>query len=124
MLSAIFGLEIWEVKELRVPLGNGTQVFRTFTATGSKPAGAVTVVGKGFESYVVVRDIIDVPKEKEKLKKTIDKTAGYVTSVEKKLANQAFVASAPAEIVEAERTKLAEAKDNLGRLTAYLTELG
>ena len=95
----------------------------TFGVTGQKPAGAVTVVGKGFESYVVVRDIIDVPKEKDKLKKTIEKTAGYVTSVEKKLSNQAFVASAPADIVEGERTKLAEARDNLGRLTAYLKEL-
>ena len=95
----------------------------TFGRAGAKPAGAVTVVGKGYESYVMVRDIIDVPKEKDKLTKTIEKTAQYAVSVEKKLANQAFVASAPAEIVEGERTKLAEARDNLGRLTAYLKEL-
>jgi valyl-tRNA synthetase len=94
-----------------------------FGVTGSKPDGAVTVVGKGFESYVVVRDIIDVPKEKDKLRKSIEKTANYATSVEKKLSNQAFVAGAPAEVVDAERTKLAEAQDNLGRLTAYLKEL-
>ncbi len=95
----------------------------SFGDQGNKPAGAVTVVGKGFESYVLVRDIIDVPKEKEKLKKTIEKTSGYVLSVEKKLSNQAFVASAPVEIVEGERTKLLEAKENLERLTAYLEEL-
>jgi len=95
----------------------------SFGEVGVKPAGAVTVVGKGFESYVLVRDIIDVPKEKEKLRKTIEKTAGYAASVEKKLANQAFVASAPGEIVEGERVKLTEAWDNLGRLKAYLDEL-
>jgi len=83
----------------------------------------VTVVGKGFESYALVRDIIDVPKEKDKLQKTIAKTEGYVASVEKKLSNQAFVASAPAEIVSGERAKLAEARDNLSRLAAYLREL-
>jgi valyl-tRNA synthetase len=94
-----------------------------FGVTGNKPAGAVTVVGKGFESYVLVRELIDVPKEKDKLKKSIEKTAQYAVSVEKKLSNQAFVASAPAEIVEGERAKLAEARDNLGRLTAYLAEL-
>jgi valyl-tRNA synthetase len=90
---------------------------------GVKPDGAVTVVGKGFESYVLVRDIIDVPKEKEKLKKSIEKTGGYASSVEKKLANQAFVSGAPAEVVGAERAKLSEARDSLGRLTAYLKEL-
>jgi valyl-tRNA synthetase len=95
----------------------------SFTATGDKPAGAVTVVGKGFESYVVVRDIIDVPKEIEKLRKTVAKTEQYAVSVEKKLANAAFVASAPAEVVEGERTKLAEAGDSLTRLRAYLAEL-
>jgi valyl-tRNA synthetase len=95
----------------------------SFTATGDKPAGAVTVVGKGFESYVVVRDIIDVPKEIDKLRKTVAKTEQYAVSVEKKLANAAFVASAPAEVVEGERTKLAEAGDSLTRLRAYLAEL-
>jgi valyl-tRNA synthetase len=95
----------------------------SFGVAGTKPAGAVTVVGKGFESYALVRDIIDVPKEKDKLQKTIAKTEGYVASVEKKLSNQAFVASAPAEIVSGERAKLAEARDNLSRLAAYLREL-
>ena len=95
-----------------------------FGTSGSKPAGSVTVVGKGFESYVIVRDIIDVPKEREKLRKTIDKTAQYVASVEKKLANQAFVSAAPVEIVEGERAKLVEAREQLVRQNAYLKELG
>jgi len=94
-----------------------------FAATGAKPAGAVTVVGKGFESYVVVRDIIDVPKEIDKLRKTLAKTEQYAASVEKKLSNAAFVASAPADVVEGERTKLAEAGDSLARLKSYLAEL-
>ncbi len=94
-----------------------------FGVMGTKPAGVLTVVGKGYETYVQILDLIDVPKEKDRLKKTIDKTAGYVTSVEKKLANQAFVAGAPAEVVEAERSKLAEAQINLTRLKAYLQEL-
>jgi valyl-tRNA synthetase len=95
----------------------------TFGVMGTKPAGVLTVVGKGYETYVQIRDLIDVPKERDRLKKTIDKTAGYATSVEKKLANQAFVAGAPAEVVDAERGKLVEAKTNLARLTAYLQEL-
>jgi valyl-tRNA synthetase len=95
----------------------------SFGAAGTKPAGSVTVVGKGFESYVAVRDIIDVPKEKDKLRKTIERTTQYAASVEKKLANQAFVASAPADIVAGERIKLAEAQDSLARLSAYLNEL-
>jgi len=115
--------EFLKVHQALAALFTGSQGLR-FTDAGTKPSGAVTVVGKGYESYVLVRDIIDVPKEKDKLKKTIEKTAQYAASVEKKLANQAFVASAPAEIVEGERTKLADARDTLGRLTAYLAELG
>jgi valyl-tRNA synthetase len=94
-----------------------------FVTGGVKPSGALTVVNRGSESWVLVRDVIDVPKEVEKLAKTLAKTEAYVASVEKKLSNQAFVASAPAEIVEGERAKLADARDSLKRLAAYQVEL-
>ncbi|MEI8093054.1 MAG: valine--tRNA ligase [Spirochaetales bacterium] len=94
-----------------------------FAAGAPKPDGTVTVVGKGYETWVLVRDVIDLPKELDKLAKTLTKTKQYVQSVENKLSNQAFVNSAPADIVEGERKKLSEAQDSIRRLMAYQKEL-
>ncbi len=95
-----------------------------FTESQQKPLGAVTVVNRGSESWVLVRDVVDLPKELIKLSKSIEKSKDYIAIVEKKLSNQAFVLSAPAEIVAAERVKLVEARDTLNRLQAYQQELG
>jgi len=95
-----------------------------FTESQQKPLGAVTVVNRGSESWVLVRDVVDLPKELIKLSKSIEKSKDYIAIVENKLSNQAFVLSAPAEIVAAERVKLVEARDTLNRLQAYQQELG
>ncbi len=119
--DAAHGAFLTEHRDLLALFAGSSKLSITTGAT--KPDGALTVVGKGYESWVVVREVIDVPKEIEKLAKTLIKTLAYVASVEKKLANEAFVASAPAEIVEGERAKLAEARDTLIRLSSYQEEL-
>ena len=55
--------------------------------------------------------------EKQKLEAEIDR-------INKKLANESFVAKAPAAVVDAERTKLAKYTENLGGVEAALAKLG
>jgi valyl-tRNA synthetase len=53
--------------------------------------GSVAVVGTGFEAFVYIRDVIDVPKEIERLTKEIRKAESFLESVNKKLSNQGFL---------------------------------
>ena len=69
-------------------------------------------------------DNIDVEAEKAKLAKEIAYYEGFRKSVEKKLSNERFVANAPAQVVDAERKKLADADTTLSTLRAALEALG
>ncbi|HUX22935.1 MAG TPA: valine--tRNA ligase, partial [Spirochaetia bacterium] len=70
--------------------------------------GSVAVAGLGFEALVFVRDVIDVPKQVERLGKESKRLSGIIEGSQKKLGNESFIGNAPVEIVEKERSKLAE----------------
>jgi valyl-tRNA synthetase len=86
-------------------------------------AGAIPVIGTGFESYVFIRDVIDVPSEIEKLTKEIEKTRKFMENTKNKLENPQFRDKAPEEIVRKERTKLEEAVRLVEKMSGYLAEL-
>jgi valyl-tRNA synthetase len=83
----------------------------------------VPVVGKGFEAFLYIKDVVDLPQEIAKLKKERDKIKQEQERTGKKLANQEFVAKAPAEVVQNERAKLADFAERLGKIDFYLKEL-
>jgi valyl-tRNA synthetase len=69
------------------------------------PEDAVAVVIDGGELFLPLADLIDFAKEIERLNKEKKKLEGEVTRVEKKLANEGFVAKAPAKLIEEEKAK-------------------
>ncbi len=89
-----------------------------------KPAASVTVVVEGSEVFVPLAGMIDLSVERERLEKEIAQKLGFLASVEKKLRNESFVSRAPDEVVEKERLKAADAKGELEKLQANLTDLG
>lgn len=88
-----------------------------------KPLGAVALVGKGFELHIHVKDVVDSERLIAKLEKDIQRESSFAAKVQAKLANPAFVASAPADIVAQERTKGAEAESKVAKLRHYVEEL-
>ncbi len=72
---------------------------------------------------VVVPDVIDVDKEKERLGRELKKVDRELDQSTKKLANDKFVERAPAEKVEAERARNAELTAKKGELEAALSRL-
>ncbi len=84
--------------------------------TVSKPAA-------GGEVHVDVSQFIDVDAEIKRLTKERDQKAKFVKGLEGKLANDKFVANAPAEVVEQERGKLADAQQAIAALDASLAKL-
>jgi len=89
----------------------------------SEASEGVGAVGRGFETYVFIRDALDVPKEIEKLKKNIEKTEKLYKSTESKLKNENFVSRAPVEVIAKENEKLEEFSRGIEKMNAYLKEL-
>jgi valyl-tRNA synthetase len=105
-------------------LGDGTRGdARTPEEASSRPAGAVALVGRGFEAYAFVKESVDPAQLIAKLRKDIKKDEEYIERTKAKLANAGFTASAPAEIVAKEREKLGEAERRSGKYRQYLEEL-
>ena len=88
-----------------------------------KPEGsAVEVVGQT-QLFVPLRDLIDLDEERKRLTREIDKAAQYRDAVARKLDNPNFAARAPAEVVQRERERLAEAAARLATLESNLKDL-
>ncbi len=89
----------------------------------TKPAGAIALAGRGFETYVFAREAVDVVQLAARFRKEADKEAQFASRLEAKLGNPAFAGSAPAEVVAREREKLAEAKARIAKLEKHLADL-
>ena len=91
---------------------------------GENVPNAMSFVVKADECFVPMGDSINVEEEKENLKKEIEYTKGFLNSVMKKLSNERFVAGAPAQVLEMERKKQADAEAKIKTLEESLAKLG
>jgi valyl-tRNA synthetase len=89
----------------------------------AKPDGAVSAVVQGAELFVVVKGVIDLAKERERLTKEISRLENLVKTTEAKLANEKFVANAAPELVAYEKQKLTGAQDSIQKIQANIAEL-
>ena len=76
---------------------------------------ATALVGE-MQVLVPMAGLIDKDAELARLDKEIQRLQGEVQRVGGKLANEGFVAKAPAEVLDKERAKLAEAEQALAKL--------
>ncbi|ELR71801.1 Valyl-tRNA synthetase [Fulvivirga imtechensis AK7] len=95
----------------------------TVEATEQKEDNAASFVIKGDEFFIPLEGSIDLEKEREELQKELEYTRGFLVSVDKKLSNERFVNSAPAQVVEMEKKKKADAEAKLKVLEESLAKL-
>ncbi|MBO7429403.1 MAG: valine--tRNA ligase [Spirochaetia bacterium] len=90
-----------------------------------KPAesGCVMVAGPGFEAYVSVKDVIDVPQEIAKLKAEIAKNEKILEKSLKKLENPQFMSKAAPEAIAKEQAAKEELTTLIEKKKTYLAEL-
>ncbi|PTU75584.1 valine--tRNA ligase [Pseudomonas indoloxydans] len=88
---------------------------RVLAAGEEAPMSATTLVGE-MEVLVPMAGLIDKDAELARLDKEVARLEGEVKRVGGKLANEGFVAKAPAEVLEKERAKLAEAEQALAKM--------
>ena len=78
--------------------------------TDSKPDNATVTVVNGMEVYLLLKDLIDADKEKERIAKEKVQMQKEIARLEGKLNNEGFLAKAPKAVVEKEKEKLEEYK--------------
>ena len=94
-----------------------------FISSRPDEKGFIPVAGNGFEVYVSLKDVIDIPKEIAKLKKDIEKQEKLLIRTEGKLKNPSFLDKAPAEIIEKEKAAKEEMSQMIEKMKENIKEL-
>jgi valyl-tRNA synthetase len=91
---------------------------------GNKPDNSLASVVRDIHVYLIIGDVIDLDKEKERLLAEIERLERNIKSTESKLNNEKFVANAPENIVSYEREKLESFRSSLEKVRENLGSLG
>jgi valyl-tRNA synthetase len=73
--------------------------------------------------FVPLEGVIDLDRERVRLREEIAKLEGLHAGTSKKLENESFVARAPAEVVQKERDRLAQLAEQRTKLGVKLAAL-
>ncbi|MBK8345762.1 MAG: valine--tRNA ligase [Bacteroidetes bacterium] len=106
-------------KDIIIKMANLT----TLEPTAIEIPKAVTFLRGTQKCYVVINVQIDVAEEKKKLQEAIAYQQGFLTSIDKKLSNEKFVANANPQVVEMEKRKRADAEEKIKMLEESLKSL-
>ena len=93
------------------------------TFADEKPPHAMSGIVDGLEIFLPLEGLIDTEKEIARLTKELEKLRKGAASTEGKLGNERFLSKAPAEVVQAERDKLAAAKEKISSLEQRIKQL-
>ncbi len=108
---------------------NGTEAFFMKLASASdvilKPSDftmedAIKVVTSAAVCYAPLEGLVDREKELQRINSEMKAVQKEIDFLENRLGNEKFVAKAPAAVVEADRQKLATAKDKMEKLKEML----
>ncbi len=88
-----------------------------------KPAHALSGIVDGAEIFLPLTGLIDIEKEIARLTKELEKIRKGAASTAGKLNNERFLSKAPAEVVQAERDKLAATNEKISALEQRIKQL-
>jgi len=93
------------------------------THEAAAPKGAAQIVAGEATACLPLGSLIDLSAEAARLQKELAKTTEEIARLHKKLSNEKFVASAPEEIVAAEREKLEDYRRTQEKLDTALSRV-
>ncbi len=89
-----------------------------------KPRQAVSLVSaEGVEAYLPLSGLVDIDQEVARLRKALAETDRDIQRIEATLANEGFIAKAPAHVVQQQQERLAEHRERRARLESRLRSL-
>ncbi|MCQ2268444.1 MAG: valine--tRNA ligase [Bacteroidaceae bacterium] len=89
----------------------------------SKSEGTLTFMVGTTEYAIPMGNLIDVDAEIAKAEAEIKRLEGFLMGIQKKLSNEKFVANAPAQVVEMEKKKQADAESKIASLKESVAAL-
>jgi len=87
------------------------------------PEEAASAILEGMVVYVPLEELLDFSAERDRLEKEQGRLEGEIARLTAKLGNEGFTAKAPAEVVAAERSKLAAAEEALAKVIMRVTQI-
>ncbi|HEY9123693.1 MAG TPA: valine--tRNA ligase, partial [Bacteroidales bacterium] len=97
--------------------------LETVSITSEKVDNTDSFMVLSTEFYLKTGITIDKEAESLKIKEELEYTKGFLASVMKKLSNERFVSGAPAQVVEMEKKKQADAEAKIKALEERLAAL-
>ena len=85
-----------------------------------RPPQSATAVVHGMELYIPLDGLVDLDKEKMQLEKRKIKIEGLLVGIDKKLSNKQFLNNAPENVVDGERKKGVNLRDELTKINSNL----
>src|SRR5437773_8926328 len=85
------------------------------------PAGCARLVADGAQVHISLAGVLDPEAERARLSKRLAQIEGEAEQVNKKLSNEAFVAKAPPDVVQKERSRLAALAEETAALAGSST---
>nr|MCH9685093.1 valine--tRNA ligase [Deltaproteobacteria bacterium] len=92
-------------------------------ADGQLPKESAVAVVDGVEIGLPLAGLVDLDEERKRLAKEIAKKTKELSGLDRKLSNEAFLAKAPADVVERERERQGQLRDSLSKQQAFLDRL-
>jgi valyl-tRNA synthetase len=112
-----------EVLERNRPMVARLARIERFETAAAAPKGAVTLTVGGATFCLPLAEVIDIEAERARLGKALEKLAKEAAGLRAKLSNEAFVARAPEEVVDEQRTRLEAAEEEIAILQAAQARL-
>lgn len=96
-------IETYDAQLKTLAYADDIQILDSVDVAGKQ---SVSTVVQGAEVILPLKGVLDIKDELKRLDKEMDRLKSEVQRAEKKLANQGFVAKAPAEVIQAEKDKV------------------
>ena len=91
-----------------------------YSSSMERPPQSATAVVHGMELYIPLDGLVDLDKEKMQLEKRKIKIEGLLIGIDKKLSNKQFINNAPENVVDGERKKGVNLRDELTKINSNL----
>jgi valyl-tRNA synthetase len=81
------------------------------------------LVESNLELYIKAEGIVDIEKERQRLKKELEKAESEMESLRRRMVDPNFLSRAPADVVEATNNKFEEVNKKVERLNSLVNEI-
>jgi valyl-tRNA synthetase len=116
---------LWPMQPYFTQMARATAAAMGTDVTPPDIRASRSIVGQhgAMEVHVDLSCFFDAGAERKRLEKERENVSKQLSSLENKLANKNFVDKAPADVVESQRTKLAELREQMTSIEAALKKL-